>query len=364
MSQLSFFDPEHVEQSPRDPRVEQLLYGFQDASYKTFPKREQDKVRWLHDPNESMREAHELIKELTIPTDAISPYATALHGGPRANAERHLGNRFFYLLDLKDAYGQIQMPTLAEFLHNHHLPAEANDIEAILDRFCRKPDGQGLCQGGPASPLLFNTALYDIDMQLAEICTSYDLTLTRYGDDITVSGKEEIGKRKRKRILSILKEAGLTINYQKTHRHDLAVAPVVITGIQINTSGKIVLPRDLQKKTAAFLDRLCMQVFEEKIPLTDEQIQEIGGYKGLLVSTHDRSRENLTDFEEDMLIKIKVLQLSRWPNSRAVIHVGSTAIKMFNGEPIRVKRIEDEGHVNQMGRVKVLGSIFELPEQE
>ncbi len=339
-----------------DPRVEKLLSGFEDASFRTFPKQERDKVRWLHDPNESMREAHELIKELAANASAISPHATGLQGGSRANAERHLGNKFFYLIDLKDAYGQIQLPALAEFLGNHGFPAETADIETILNRFCRKPDGQGLCQGGPASPLLFNIALYDVDQQIAGICEKHELTYTRYADDLAISGRESIGDKKRKQIRGVLEEAGLEISHKKTHRHSLANAPVVVTGIQINRSGSIILPTPKQLRVANIINELCFQVFEDGEPLTELQVQKVAGYKGMVMSAIDGRRKDLTAFEKDALVKAEALRLS-YKQSRETVNLGFTALRLFNGRPMQIEIVD--------GRFRrVVGPSFELPKRD
>jgi hypothetical protein len=324
-----------------------LLNAFLDASYSSFPKLETNKVRILHNPNYSMRAAHEIIKAMAAQTGAVSPYATARQGGPLINARRHLNNRYFYDIDLKSAYDQIQMPVLAQQLHDYGFAGEINEIEQILNRFCRKPNSQqGLCQGGPASPLLFDIALYEVDQHLAAICKRYGLTFSRYSDNITISGAEKPGDKKRRKIRDVLTSAGLVINYAKTHLYDLDKGPVTITGIQINHSGACILPRKNQRMVTAAINVLGVQVFENGQPLTKEQLEQLGGYKGMVMSSIDARRSELTPFERTTLVNIEALRASRKPKI-TYVDLGFTAIKFFKSGPAEV---ECDGNVNS-GRV-------------
>jgi hypothetical protein len=307
--------------------VNKLLNSFPTAHFDSFikvdynPASGNKKIRKLHKPSDEMASAHELIKGLVEPLGAISPNATGSVAGlsSRANVERHIGSRHFYLIDLKNAYEQIQMPWLAEHLVGLGLPASIEEAEAILNRYCRKPDGRGLCMGASASPLLFNVAFFGIDNELEGISQDYGLKYTRYLDDLTFSGQEPIGTKKRKHIREVLHQAKLTLNYKKTVVHDLEVAPVVITGLQINRSGYCQLTTEFQARLTGLVDELWDQGFVQGEVLSRNQLSQIGGYKGAVMPSIDRRRPQMTDFEKNILERLEALRQS---------HYGKTAEKV------------------------------------
>jgi RNA-directed DNA polymerase len=43
--------------------------------------------------------------------------------------------------------------------------------------------------GAPTSPVLSNALMYDFDQKWSQICTDYQVTYTRYADDIYMSTK-------------------------------------------------------------------------------------------------------------------------------------------------------------------------------
>ncbi|WP_336083725.1 reverse transcriptase family protein [Thalassospira sp. CH_XMU1448-2] len=79
-----------------------------------------------------------------------------------------------------------------------------------------------LPQGAPTSPLLSNLVMREIDKCIQKICLNFDLTYTRYSDDLTFSSRDKAFTRKQARtfiheINKILSKDGFRPQHRKTH---------------------------------------------------------------------------------------------------------------------------------------------------
>ncbi len=202
-------------------------------------------------PNQSMRTLHRrLIGELRRWTTRL-PYATGGLPGcsPRRNAQRHAGHRYFYLLDLADAFGSVRTQRLLDVLARRDQGLEPTDTASFLRRYCCGYHG-GLHTGLPASPDLFNLYVASlVDNELGGYCDRHGITYTRYIDDLTFSSDQPIGKRKRAKIRQIVATAGLRVNHRKCQVVDLVHAGrVVINGVGVTADGRLYLPRNILAK--------------------------------------------------------------------------------------------------------------------
>lgn len=192
---------------------------------------------------------------------------------PRKNAKRHQGNRYFYCLDLVDAFGSVRFDDLARALSRdpalyagEPLPFGANSaeeerilgIKEFLTRYCRAQTG-GLAQGLSASPLLFNLALAATDEQIGSYCESRGWTYTRAGDDGCVSGKTKIKKEDRKFIRTQLGNARFTVNHKpgKSSVLDIERGPVMITKTILAKDGVIIGRAGLMRRLTQRFTRLA-----------------------------------------------------------------------------------------------------------
>ena len=215
------------------------------------PVSKQRKDREIWAPDHTMTIIHERFLEQLYALGVELPYATGGMPGnsPAKNAEHHADNRYFYMLDLKSAYSQIDMWALAHVLVGQGLDNDVNDVLDFLNLYCKVPLGSGLCTGAPSSPMLFNLACEELDRQLGVFADEHGITYTRYLDDLAFSSKDtgfplrdRIGKLTRQKIHQTVEGCGLVLHPEKTKAHDRHAAPVVITGIQINTSGRWQIP--------------------------------------------------------------------------------------------------------------------------
>lgn len=123
-------------------------------------------------PNEPMRVIHQRLKEALRELEVPMFYATGCRPGdrPRRNVERHRQSRFFCLLDLRDAYHQVDLKRLAEILcqiDSLDLSESFSEVQEFLERYCSSRFG-GLPQGAPSSQDLFNIyCAFTLDEPLA-----------------------------------------------------------------------------------------------------------------------------------------------------------------------------------------------------
>jgi RNA-directed DNA polymerase len=93
-----------------------------------------------------------------------------------------------------------------------------------------------LPQGAPTSPALANLCAYRLDCRLAGLATKLGATYTRYADDLTFSGDDDLRRaanRVRRLVTEIAAEEGFTVNVRKTRLMTSGTRQVV-TGVVVN----------------------------------------------------------------------------------------------------------------------------------
>jgi hypothetical protein len=93
-----------------------------------------------------------------------------------------------------------------------------------------------LPQGAPTSPALANLVAYRLDCRLASLASAVGATYTRYADDLTFSGSEDLRRswqRFARRVVLIAAEEGFSVNRAKTRALGRASRQTV-TGVVVN----------------------------------------------------------------------------------------------------------------------------------
>jgi hypothetical protein len=242
---------------------ENLVLGFEldpfllggNPTFRTFVFKDENplggtvKLRKLEAPNDAMRIIHGRLIQYLRSLEIEMPYATACRLGdsPRKNLERHKGNRYFFVLDLKNAYRQVDQRKLARILcaADPALKGSEEEVSAFLGQYCVSKFG-GLPMGASASPDLFN--LYCavlLDVPLGKLCAEYGWVYTRYLDDLTISCTSDPPTRRvgRPAIRAIVEEAGFKVNHKKARLRDLAFGPIFLNGIGLEHGGRIFVPQ-------------------------------------------------------------------------------------------------------------------------
>lgn len=243
------------------------------------------KRRLIGNPNKPMRKLHELFKQyLLVGIDAMGtdanyplrrlPSSTAFVKGsnPHKNADKHRGNRYLYVTDIWNAYPSVDLERLALLIvfikkysnygHDFSLRMLGQDrgvqdvlrdddlypeVHTFLQTFCGGIRGEGLAVGGPISPLLFN--LYCevfVDTYLRRICRWYDITFTRYADDLVFSRSKPIIGEIRTKLRECITGGGFAVNHRKSKILSRNMGTVFVTKVGLRNS----LPTERQSSIA------------------------------------------------------------------------------------------------------------------
>ncbi len=231
------------------------------------------KKREQFEPNDSLRIIHAYaeaqIRQKLDNANIHFPSATAFVKG-ESGIDKHLArhtnkegyfHQYWFVTDLKSAYLGVSIDVLASLLFRLFpvnlnpydrftnswdaiqqifdvdnpgkvLQFEHEDIRVYLEKFFAHPiKKDGLCEGFPASPFLFN--LYCellIDRKLRSLCRRYKITYSRFADDLIFTSDTPIGKVKSKKIKKLITE-WFPINIHKTHHFDINDYP---QGVPLN----------------------------------------------------------------------------------------------------------------------------------
>lgn len=207
--------------------------------------------------------------------------------GIKANAEKHLHNKYFLKLDFKDFFHSIKAKDFNKFLQQHSisLPDRIHYLKTffMFDKSINKKDTADVykklknsstdesllelftgefCKhfrlsiGAPGSPALSNIIMYEFDKQIFDWCLIRQISYSRYADDLTFSSKHKEQLKDVvnavKTILNKIPYLHLELNTQKTKSLSLKKR-VTITGLNITPQNTISVGRVQKKKIRAML---------------------------------------------------------------------------------------------------------------
>ena len=232
-------------------------------SYRWLPKRTGG-VRLLEIPKTHLRAIQRrLLHELL---EYVPPHEAA-HGFRErhscvTNARRHVGQPIVLRMDLADFFGSIGGGKVCALFTTLGYPAASARALTRLTT-CATPshawpvaliqgiDGSPpvhdwharkhlaaphLPQGAPTSPALANLCAFNFDVRVQALADQFGVHYTRYADDLTFSGGENLAHHSRTfetPVAAIAIEEGFSINHRKTHLAREA-ARQRVTGIIVN----------------------------------------------------------------------------------------------------------------------------------
>jgi retron-type reverse transcriptase len=183
------------------------------------------------------------------------------------NAFPHINNKYVANIDISDFFGSITTDMTKDLLGKNGFGEQLSKTIARLVSL-----NNGLPQGAPTSPIISNAYLYSFDEFAAQISQDSGLNITRYADDITISGKNKdlIAK-----VITIfeqkLSSIGLKLNAKKT-RIASRGGQQRVTGIVVNE--KALPPRKLRRCVRA--------MFHNANKYPEEHVKKINILRGYL----------------------------------------------------------------------------------
>lgn len=161
------------------------------------------------------------------------------------NAKQHVGNHYVYNMDIQDFFHSFDrnQVKLGFMRAPFNLRGEMEPVAFLLASLCTHPfeiDGQEktvLPQGAPTSPTITNILCVNLDRRLHGLAKRFNITYSRYADDITFSSQTNVFKNEEflKELHRIITEdQKLVINENKTRLQQAGYRQEV-TGLTVNS---------------------------------------------------------------------------------------------------------------------------------
>ena len=231
-----------------------MLYKFPDArryTTTTIPKKGGG-VRELTIPHRKLRDIQHLLSKVLL--NARNEIATIERGvlassygfeSKRSiyeNAQKHVGKRHVFNLDLENFFGSIRYGQLKGVLEKDRNFALSPKVAEMIAQLCCYESR--LPQGAPTSPVAANIVATILDRRIRKLSNKARCTYTRYADDLTFStnkkefpseigvcnnGVWEVGKD----LSKIIKKTGFVVNSKKV-RMEASSGRQTVTGLTVN----------------------------------------------------------------------------------------------------------------------------------
>jgi len=227
-------------------------------------------MRTLAAPHKKLKAAqHSILSNIV----SRFPVTEAAHGfvagrGIVSNANPHVNKVVVVNLDLENFFPTIAFPRVRAVFERYGYSGSVATVLALLCTECPRVSvtyagvkyeaatgPRGLPQGAPTSPGLSNQVTRKLDKRLLGVAAKLGLTYTRYADDLTFSGGEELNSKTGwllAKVRHIAQEEGFAVNEKKTRVMRRSAAQMV-TGVVVNEKPSI--SRDELRRLRAILHR-------------------------------------------------------------------------------------------------------------
>ncbi|MHB8136245.1 MAG: reverse transcriptase family protein [Anaerolineaceae bacterium] len=216
--------------SEKDARY---LFSVADTLYvpKEIPKKDGGK-RMLFVPNKELKTCQKaVLKELS----SRIRFPGYVHGGVKGksiitNAKIHCNQHYVLALDIKDFFPSVKVKRIEKYLsENFKFSTQLLKwtVRIVTFKYC-------LPQGAPTSPFIANLTVQEMDSRINSLCHKYGVSYSRYFDDITISGGDEVNNIFcSKKIQKIISSEGFKTSHKKTGLYHHSVKQRV-TGLIVN----------------------------------------------------------------------------------------------------------------------------------
>lgn len=237
------------------------LVTKQNKFYRSFSIRKGKKTRKIFAPKVGLKVIQKWFSTHLSNVVEFQPHVIGfIKGKSFADASKiHIGARWVLSIDIVDFFSSIRKNDVVQSLISINYSSKSAELIASL---CCLNDV--LAQGSPASPILSNLFMQEIDNKLVELCEKYNICVSRYADDITFSGKNSYPETLLQDLQIIFEESCLTLNTQKTYFADTCKGQrLKVHGLLIQQD-KITLTKSYRNKLRAYKHMLKNGKVEEK----------------------------------------------------------------------------------------------------
>lgn len=260
-----------------------------DSNYKEWTKKGAGKKdRLIEEPlpflSTVLSRLHQILSKVETPSYLLSGKRGIK---PRDNAEAHRYNGFMINVDIERFY----QSTKREFVYLtfKNTFGQTNDVASLLADLVSY---QGHIPTGTATSQLIAFWAYSKTFErINKLCSSKDITMSIWVDDITFSSQRPLPRNWVQDISQIMQIVDLSLKASKTKKYGKAEYKTA-TGSAISPKGSILVKNQKRKE---ILDLL------EKRKVEQLNLREARQLMGKLAS----QRQNENDFFEDMYIRCK-----------------------------------------------------------
>lgn len=156
-----------------------------------IPKKKPGEFRTIDAPNPTLKTMQQCLNHLFQLLYTPNAAAVGFTKGRSvvSGARMHLNQRYVYNIDLKDFFPSITSGRLFKRLQSKPFCLNTEIASLVTDLCC---DKQVLPQGAPTSPTITNFICERLDRKLQNLAKAYNLRYSRYADDITLSGMQNV----------------------------------------------------------------------------------------------------------------------------------------------------------------------------
>lgn len=140
----------------------------------------------------------------------------------------HCGAHWVFSVDIADFFPSTREAQVFQAFQSLGYSEQSADLLAKLS--CLRG---GLAQGAPTSPVLSNICMAAVDQQLVAVAFAHGLRLTRYADDIVLSGTGDLPADLEQEVRAILAVTPWTVAEGKVSL-DVAPARLKVHGLLVN----------------------------------------------------------------------------------------------------------------------------------
>ena len=218
------------------------LFAEEEQFYNTvkIPKKSGGS-RIIEMPSDTLKDIQKWILKNILENMEISKFCYGFCKGKSIydNASMHVGKKCVVNMDLKDFFSTIKQEDVFYLFYRR---GYTKKISYYLSKLLTK--NGILPQGSPASPMISNIVAKHLDDRLVKLAEKYKVTYSRYADDITFSGENNV-KNIIPIVNEIVKEENFFVNNQKT-RYSYFYQRQEVTGLIVNK--RVAVPREYIKK--------------------------------------------------------------------------------------------------------------------
>jgi len=233
------------------------------------------------------------------------------------NAKNHVGNPYVLIMDLHDFFHTVTIEMVYQTFTAQFPLFEDKVIDTLT---CVSTFKDRLPIGSPASPVISNLAVLDMDAEIEHFCQAASIKYTRYADDMVFSAKAPISQNDINTLRGIITNSGLLVNEKKVRYYNPG-ENACITGLILTENGVNLpdgylpqLEEEINRlKTVMMVDsRYRTGMSYQKLKLLKQELQgKINFAQMALGSTSDQIIK-LHQLFEDAEMQVDSFQSASW----------------------------------------------------